>query len=421
MARQEFSHRLSCLWAEMTWVYLLIHRPGSMRAAKKRARIGEIWNWSGRDLPGDHDLLNDAVLGAGVAHPGPAYSVHAWKEFRFFATAMLRWFSLEIDERASLLDRPWRFAKWLDDTKYAQNRMFRHIVLFLLFPDEFEPISTSGHKMQIVDRLHQGERVDASNLVALDRAILAIRKRLEDLYPGEELHPYGSPFKDLWQGPVTPKPQKRGETVHAEITKRHQLNQILYGPPGTGKTYRATACAMAIVKGIEADEVTEEHRTEFRNLRFDPTNETGQIAMVTFHQNFSYEDFVEGIRPRLAEGGDIGYELRPGIFRRIVDVALADPDRPYVLIIDEINRGNIPKDPRRAHHADRTVPAHRPRRRDDCHVALFRRQLRSSGQPAHHRYHEHCRPLHSSSRHRATAQVRPCGDVARPGSSAHRG
>ena len=174
--------------------------------------------------------------------------------------------------------------------------------------------------------LHQGERVDASNLVALDRAILAIRKRLEDQYPGEELHPYGSPFKDLWQGPVTP-----------------QLNQILYGPPGTGKTYRAAACAMAIVKGIEADEVTEEHRTEFRSLRFDPTNETGQIAMVTFHQNFSYEDFVEGIRPRLAEGGDIGYELRPGIFRRIVDVALADPDRPYVLIIDEINRGNIPK------------------------------------------------------------------------------
>ena len=123
----------------------------------------------------------------------------------------------------------------------------------------------------------------------------------------------------------------------------HQLNQILYGPPGTGKTYSTTARAMAIVKGIESDEVTEEHRTEFRSLRFDPTNETGQIAMVTFHQNFSYEDFVEGIRPRLAEGGDIGYELRPGIFRRIVDVARADPDRPYVLIIDEINRGNIPK------------------------------------------------------------------------------
>ncbi len=126
-------------------------------------------------------------------------------------------------------------------------------------------------------------------------------------------------------------------------TAVHQLNQILYGPPGTGKTYDATTCAMAIVKGIKADKVTEEQRTQFRSLRFDPTTKKGQIALVTFHQNFSYEDFVEGIRPRLAESGDIGYELRPGLFRRIADAALADPDSRYVLIIDEINRGNVPK------------------------------------------------------------------------------
>ena len=126
-------------------------------------------------------------------------------------------------------------------------------------------------------------------------------------------------------------------------TAVHRLNQILYGPPGTGKTYSTTNRAMAIVKGIKADEVTEEHRIEFRSLLFDPTDATGQIAMVTFHQNFSYEDFVEGIRPRLAEGGDIGYELRPGIFKSVAKAALADPARPYVLIIDEINRGNIPK------------------------------------------------------------------------------
>ncbi|MDE0106079.1 MAG: AAA family ATPase [Bryobacterales bacterium] len=134
-------------------------------------------------------------------------------------------------------------------------------------------------------------------------------------------------------------PQPDGPTPSAV----HELNQILYGPPGTGKTYGTTTRAMAIVKGIEVDEVTEEHRAELRRLRFDPESKTGQIAMVTFHQSYSYEDFVEGIRPRLAKEGDIGYELRPGIFKRIVDAALNDPDLPYVLIIDEINRGNIPK------------------------------------------------------------------------------
>ncbi|MDE2751352.1 MAG: AAA family ATPase [Gemmatimonadota bacterium] len=146
-----------------------------------------------------------------------------------------------------------------------------------------------------------------------------------------------SPAYSLTMDLLKPPPPPPSPTTHP-------VNQILYGPPGTGKTYHAVTCAMAIVKGIEADEVTEEHRTEFRSLRFDPTTDTGQIAMVTFHQNFSYEDFVEGIRPRLAEDGDLGYELRHGLFRRIADAARADPHhRPYVLIIDEINRGNVPK------------------------------------------------------------------------------
>lgn len=126
-------------------------------------------------------------------------------------------------------------------------------------------------------------------------------------------------------------------------TGNHKLNQILYGPPGTGKTYSTTARAMAIVKGIKLEEVTEEHRKEFLDLRFDSNKGSGQIEMVTFHQNYSYEDFVEGIRPSLGEEGGLDYELRPGVFRKIVKAALDNPHCRFVLIIDEINRGNIPK------------------------------------------------------------------------------
>ena len=78
----------------------------------------------------------------------------------------------------------------------------------------------------------------------------------------------------------------------------HPCNQILYGPPGTGKTYNAVTRAMAIVRGVDVDRIGEEDRAQFRAFRFDPAEGAGQIAMVTFHQSFSYEEFVEGIRPQ---------------------------------------------------------------------------------------------------------------------------
>jgi len=69
-----------------------------------------------------------------------------------------------------------------------------------------------------------------------------------------------------------------------------------------------------------------------------------RYEMLTFHQSYSYEDFVEGIRPVLDQeggGGELRYELKRGVFRRICDRARNDPDNRYAFMIDEINRGNI--------------------------------------------------------------------------------
>lgn len=69
--------------------------------------------------------------------------------------------------------------------------------------------------------------------------------------------------------------------------------------------------------------------------------------IVTFHQSYGYEEFVEGLRPVLTEDDDavssIGYEIRPGIFKRLCERAQNEPDHQYALVIDEINRGNISK------------------------------------------------------------------------------
>ncbi|MGI8711495.1 MAG: McrB family protein [Acidimicrobiales bacterium] len=95
---------------------------------------------------------------------------------------------------------------------------------------------------------------------------------------------------------------------------------MLYGPPGTGKTYLAKRLARALAHD-------------------DPE----RFAIVQFHPSSSYEDFIEGLRPVLADAGQITYELQPGPLVRMADRAAANPDQTFVLVVDEINRANLPK------------------------------------------------------------------------------
>ena len=74
-----------------------------------------------------------------------------------------------------------------------------------------------------------------------------------------------------------------------------------------------------------------------------PLESKNQIEMVTFHPSYSYEEFIQGYRPKTTDDDEMTYELQPGAFYEICKSATNDPDRRYVLIIDEINRGNIPK------------------------------------------------------------------------------
>jgi hypothetical protein len=69
----------------------------------------------------------------------------------------------------------------------------------------------------------------------------------------------------------------------------------------------------------------------------------GFIEFITFHQSYSYEEFIEGIRPNLDDENNLSYSLEPGVFKRISDKAKSDIENNYVIIIDEINRGNISK------------------------------------------------------------------------------
>lgn len=94
------------------------------------------------------------------------------------------------------------------------------------------------------------------------------------------------------------------------------LNRILFGAAGTGKTYNTINHALSIIENKSLDELRFEERDELKK-RFDGYKEKGQIKFVTFHQSFSYEDFVEGIRAESDEDGSLNYLVKDGVFKEI--------------------------------------------------------------------------------------------------------
>ena len=125
--------------------------------------------------------------------------------------------------------------------------------------------------------------------------------------------------------------------------KKHQLNTILYGPPGTGKTYSTIEYALAIINSADVDlsEKNEEQRKAVMK-EYNDLIDKGQIVFTTFHQNYGYEDFIQGLRPDTKSDG-MSFKNVDGVFKTISDKALYDFDNNYVIVIDEINRANISK------------------------------------------------------------------------------
>lgn len=122
-------------------------------------------------------------------------------------------------------------------------------------------------------------------------------------------------------------------------------NSILYGPPGTGKTYYTAYYSVAICDDLSIEELEKKSYGEVLE-RFNTLKKEGRISFTTFHQSYGYEEFIEGIRPVMAgeeEKKSIEYEIVPGVFKKFCDEASLVDDKPYVFIIDEINRGNISK------------------------------------------------------------------------------
>ncbi len=131
-----------------------------------------------------------------------------------------------------------------------------------------------------------------------------------------------------------------GVVADIESVLERKKQVILYGPPGTGKTYYAEkACCELASRNMFKKSFNSLSQDE-RNTIVGNCRTNGVVRICCFHPSYGYEDFIEGIKPRVINNQTI-FEPKDGIFKKICSDAAGNPNKKFYLIIDEINRGDI--------------------------------------------------------------------------------
>jgi len=140
---------------------------------------------------------------------------------------------------------------------------------------------------------------------------------------------------------VAPKsPSKIISRIQSILERKGQV--ILYGPPGTGKTYWAENAANELAAKLNFQSGFDQLSDDQRSFITGDGESFGFVRTCCFHPAYGYEDFIEGYRPEQADGQMI-FSLRDGVFKRLCKDAMSEPETSFYLIIDEINRGDIPR------------------------------------------------------------------------------
>ncbi|MFL0992974.1 McrB family protein [Vibrio parahaemolyticus] len=194
-------------------------------------------------------------------------------------------------------------VEYIDQAKYTAKQVLRKLIA-IHNPYHFLFIYSNS----VIDDLYEEfVNSEATSNLSKNSEIRAFFNELLELDPNSEFDDVLL-SKFLWQYATT-----------QALVDEDTPNVILYGPPGTGKTYAVKNSLDFLCQG-------DRERYEF----------------VQFHPSFTYEDFIEGIKPKgVTKDGSIKFELVDGVFKRFCKKAKANPNKSYYFVVDEINRANL--------------------------------------------------------------------------------
>jgi hypothetical protein len=192
------------LMAEMLWALMLFQ--SNLSAERKRESVTRVWRWSGADLSSDHPMLSDAVL-VGIGSPGHAFNMRRWAELDYLIAIATHFKAQAKDDRQRLTSDAWEFAEWLERVPKGIAHQFRHILLHLCFPDQFERITVSRDKRTILEAFQDlsSEAVQQLSDIEVDRRLVELRKRLATERKTDEFDFYEADLQSRWRVNLTPE------------------------------------------------------------------------------------------------------------------------------------------------------------------------------------------------------------------------
>lgn len=195
--------------------------------------------------------------------------------------------------------------KLIETCNFISAKQILRKFLVLIHPQKF--IYTYNEKL---DHLYQYFFGDDTNLSKIEKSFYINHAVKEILKPDNE-DSYATQIilsRFLWK-----------LSNSQSMVSKSNPNVILYGPPGTGKTYEVK-----------------------QNLEFLTKGDSSRIKYIVFHPSYSYEDFIEGIKPcGITESGNMKFELINGSFKEFCKQAKNRPEEEFYFVVDEINRANL--------------------------------------------------------------------------------